>query len=250
MTVALPGIVAHRGYAGAFPENTLPALSAAFDAGVRAVEFDVQLSADGQAFVLHDTNLKRTAGIDADALALSTAQLSRMEVNESARLGDRFVGVGIPRLTDALALVLAEAGAHAFVELKPQSINAHPPGRAAATVVQDIQRSNAEDCSTLISFDAAALEQGRGAGLPSIGWVLPAYDDAARVAADALSPQFLFCDYRKLPAHPEPLWQGTWEWVIYEVTTPELAAQLASQGAQRIETMQLNVFVGRGELRQ
>ena len=63
------------------------------------------------------------------------------------------------------------------------------------------------------------------------------------MAADALSPQFLFCDYRKLPAHPEPLWQGTWEWVIYEVTTRELAAQLAAQGAQRIETMQLDVFV-------
>ncbi|MEL7451316.1 MAG: glycerophosphodiester phosphodiesterase family protein [Pseudomonadota bacterium] len=243
MTTASPGIVAHRGYAGAFPENTLPALRAAFDAGVHAVEFDVQLSADGHPFVLHDVNLQRTAGIDADALDLSAAQLSRMEVNETARLGDQFMGVGIPRLTDALALVVAEAGAHAFVELKPQSISAHPPGRAAARVVEDIHRCGAEHCSTLISFDTASLEQGHAAGLPSIGWVLPAYDDATHAAADALSPKFLFCDYKKLPPHPEPLWQGTWEWVIYEVTTRELAAQLFAQGAQRIETMQLDVFV-------
>ena len=38
-------LVAHRGNARDFPENTLPALQSAIDLGVRFLEFDIQLSA-------------------------------------------------------------------------------------------------------------------------------------------------------------------------------------------------------------
>ena len=56
----LPELVAHRGNAADFPENTLPALRSALDAGIPWVEIDVHLSADGVPFVIHDVRLDRT----------------------------------------------------------------------------------------------------------------------------------------------------------------------------------------------
>ena len=41
-----PKLVAHRGYAHAYPENTLLAIQQAVEAGAKYIEFDVLLSAD------------------------------------------------------------------------------------------------------------------------------------------------------------------------------------------------------------
>jgi glycerophosphoryl diester phosphodiesterase len=58
----LPEIVAHRGNAAEFPENTLQSLQSAVDLGLRWVEFDVQLTADRVPVVFHDSDLARVAG--------------------------------------------------------------------------------------------------------------------------------------------------------------------------------------------
>jgi glycerophosphoryl diester phosphodiesterase len=57
---SIPLIVAHRGAPTERPENTLAAFEAALDAGAGAVEFDVRVTADGHAVVIHDATLDRT----------------------------------------------------------------------------------------------------------------------------------------------------------------------------------------------
>lgn len=47
-------VQAHRGGAGLMPENTIPAMRHALDLGVNTLEFDLQLSSDGQVVVCHD----------------------------------------------------------------------------------------------------------------------------------------------------------------------------------------------------
>ena len=54
-------LVAHRGNALEFPENTLPAFESAVQLGCRWLECDVQLTADGTPFVVHDVDLLRVA---------------------------------------------------------------------------------------------------------------------------------------------------------------------------------------------
>lgn len=57
-------ITAHRGFSSKAPENTLPAFQAAIDSMSDYVEFDVQLTQDGEMIILHDSNLSRTCGVN------------------------------------------------------------------------------------------------------------------------------------------------------------------------------------------
>ena len=56
-------LIAHRGESKDAPENTLPAYQMAVDRGF-GFECDVYLSSDNRVFSFHDTNLKRTTGVD------------------------------------------------------------------------------------------------------------------------------------------------------------------------------------------
>lgn len=55
-----PLVVAHRGYSGVAPENTIPAFDAAWTLGCDFVELDLTLSVDGVPVVIHDDTLERT----------------------------------------------------------------------------------------------------------------------------------------------------------------------------------------------
>ncbi len=54
-----PLIIAHRGFSGRYPENTLASVRAALLLGVDFVEIDVQETADGELIVFHDHGLRR-----------------------------------------------------------------------------------------------------------------------------------------------------------------------------------------------
>lgn len=56
-------VAAHRGLWVNFPENSAPALRAAYDAGIEAIEVDLRTTADGVVVVSHDADLvKETTG--------------------------------------------------------------------------------------------------------------------------------------------------------------------------------------------
>jgi glycerophosphoryl diester phosphodiesterase len=55
-----PLVVAHRGYSGIAPENTMAAFSAAVNKGVAWIECDIRRTKDGEFVVLHDASLQRT----------------------------------------------------------------------------------------------------------------------------------------------------------------------------------------------
>jgi glycerophosphoryl diester phosphodiesterase len=53
-------IIGHRGAAAQAPENTIPSFHLALEQGADALEFDVRITRDGEAVVLHDQTLDRT----------------------------------------------------------------------------------------------------------------------------------------------------------------------------------------------
>ena len=53
-------VIGHRGNRAHAPENTLESFLEALALGADALEFDLQLSRDGQLVVFHDATLERT----------------------------------------------------------------------------------------------------------------------------------------------------------------------------------------------
>jgi len=231
----LPAIVAHRGNAAEFPENTLQALESAVDLGVSHVEFDVQLTADKVPVVFHDSDLNRVGDRAESVHDLTWAQLGETPVGEVKRFGRRFEFTYPPSLAQAVDAIAGWSGVTAFVEIKRSSIRKF--GREAVLRrVADVVRPALQRC-VLISFDLPSLKILRAMIGARIGWVLSEYDDAARAEAAALAPEFLFVNLERLPQGLEPLWPGPWEWVVYEVRDLQTARECQARGARFVETM-------------
>ena len=81
-------VIGHRGASAEAPENTLAAFQRAAELGVDGFEFDVRVTADGVAVVIHDPTLDRTTG-RADLVA--TTPLARLR---EADAGARFTADG------------------------------------------------------------------------------------------------------------------------------------------------------------
>lgn len=231
----LPDLIAHRGNAAEYPENTLPALRSALQLGARYVEFDVQLTADRQPILLHDSNLQRTAGVDRNALEMTLAELAEVQVNETQRLKGRFTDVGIPTLAQAVSVLESHPAATAFVELKRASLRAFGQ-EAFVSKVCDVLKPVARQC-VLISFDLAAVHHVRQSTAFRTGWVLSEYTSLSALKCEALAPDYVFCDHQLLTDNGARLWRGPWRWAVYEVTTRKLALELQARGAKLIETM-------------
>lgn len=229
----VPALIAHRGYPARFPENTLPGIEAALDAGARCVEFDLQLSADGVPLVIHDDNLRRTAGIECSVLDTPAAELRRIAVGEPGRFGDQFRRVSIPTLAETLALIADRDQVTAFVEIKRASLRRFGHERVLAPVLAALRGHEAR--CVAISFDDRAVAACRDAGL-RIGWAFEQWNDAARRRAETLAPDFLFCEIDILPAAQQPLWTGPWRWVAYQTCMAEVALTLAARGIGIVET--------------
>ena len=111
----IPVIVAHRGNAREFPENTIASLRSAIELGARYVEFDVHLSADEVPIVIHDDNLVRTAGRPESVFELNADDLLKIEASERTRFDDRFSDICIPSLEQVTELLAAHPQVTAFI---------------------------------------------------------------------------------------------------------------------------------------
>jgi glycerophosphoryl diester phosphodiesterase len=235
-------LIAHRGYAARYPENTRESLAAAVSVGARFLEFDIQLSADGVPVLLHDASLDRTAGRRGDVFDLSAADLTGIEVNENDRFGETFKGVRIPRLQEVAMDLSRWPGVIAFVEIKEESLNRFGTGFTLDRVLGAL--AQVLDFCVVISFSADAILEARRRCNCAIGWALPHWSEESHQTAIRLAPEYLFCDHLLLPPPAQALWQGPWRWVAYEVAETSLAQSLVRRGVHMIETMAIAEMMG------
>ena len=164
-----PHVVAHRGGGLLAPENTVAGIVSAAFFGQQMVEFDVKLSRDGVAFLLHDDTLDRTTDGTGPARDWDWAELA--ELDAGSWFDPRFEDEPLPTLKDA-ALACLDHGLAANVEIKPC------PGREAETgrlVALECARLWARSAHKplLSSFSTVALQAAR-AEVPdlSYGWLV------------------------------------------------------------------------------
>jgi glycerophosphoryl diester phosphodiesterase len=148
-----PRYAAHRGAGKLAPENTLAAMRAGFEHGYRMVEFDVKLSADGVAFLLHDDTLDRTTNARGPADALTWAELSRLDAGSWHSRA--YAGEKIPTFAEVAKWAIANAMA-CNVEIKPMPESERATGTAVTLEARALWR-NAPVPPLLSSFSEEAL---------------------------------------------------------------------------------------------
>jgi glycerophosphoryl diester phosphodiesterase len=148
-----PRLIAHRGAGEQAPENTLTAMRVGHAHGYRMVEFDVKLSADSVAFLLHDATLERTTTGRGRADALPWRELSGLDAGgwHSAK----YAGEPLPTLA-AIARWARTHGVACNIEIKPTPGRERETGGAVALDATALWR-DAEVPPLLSSFSEEAL---------------------------------------------------------------------------------------------
>lgn len=113
---SLSQVIAHRGSSGQAPENTLASLHLAGQQGIKWVEIDVMLSADGVPVIFHDDYLSRTTNGDGLIHKTSLNQLKRLDAGSWK--GQEYQQQTIPTLLEAIE-VISQYGMGLNLELKP-----------------------------------------------------------------------------------------------------------------------------------
>ena len=109
-------IIAHRGFSGIYPENTMLAFKKAIEIGADGIELDVHLSKDGQVMIIHDEALKRTTGLDGVISDYTRAELEKISAGKTKN--DEFGFTPIPSLEEYLAFMAEHKDKFTNIELK------------------------------------------------------------------------------------------------------------------------------------
>ncbi|MCY4546119.1 MAG: glycerophosphodiester phosphodiesterase [Gemmatimonadetes bacterium] len=119
-----PLVIAHRGGAAQWPENTLYAFRNAIESGADALEFDVHATSDGKLVVIHDATVDRTTDGSGRVDGMTWAALQELDAgyhwtpDDGASFPYRGMGLKVPSLAEALSTL---TDARMIIELKAVS---------------------------------------------------------------------------------------------------------------------------------
>ena len=156
-------VTAHRGASSSYPENTMAAFRGAYEQGADWIELDVQQSADGVIFIMHDTNFLRTCGVNKNTWEVPWDEIRTYDAGK--RFSKKFAGEPVPLLSDAIDYAKL-AGIRLNIELKPTGHETD----FEKSVVDIVREANFEGDCIITSQNYSVLER------------VKAYDEEIRTA--------------------------------------------------------------------
>ena len=147
-------VIAHRGFSGRAPENTLSAFGKAIEAGADMIELDVRESKDGELVVIHESDLSRTTNGSGRVGNLTAVALKRLDAGAS--FSAEFAGERIPTLSQVFDMVRGKILLN--VEIKTDVVTLEI---VTEKVLALIHRCEMRDQVILSSFDPRALSHSR-----------------------------------------------------------------------------------------
>ena len=136
-------VTAHRGDSAYFPENTIPAFQSAIDKNSDWIELDVQEAMDGTIIVMHDSNFRRTVGLNKNVWDLSYYEIRSLDAG----------GSYIPTLEEVVSL--AKGRIKLNIEIKPSGHEKNLE-RSVAEIISAYELEN--EC-IVSSFSASSLKK-------------------------------------------------------------------------------------------
>ena len=215
-------------------------MRAGYEHGYRMVEFDVKLSADGVAFLLHDDTLERTTDARGPADALTWEELSRLDAGSWH--SREYAGERIPTFAAVAQWAIAN-GVACNVEIKPMPGKESMTGTAVTLEAQKLWR-DATAPPLLSSFSEESLAAARSAA-PDLQRALLLEkipldwrERLSRLGCTALDP-----DYRELSAEiVAAAREAGYRVMTYTPNDPRVVAKLVSWGVDTIITDAIDVI--------
>ena len=164
-------VVAHRGFAGVFPENTLTAVNGAYDRGADAVEVDVMMAEDRVPIIMHDDKVDRTTNGTGLVSSFTSAQLHQLDA--CTKFGSKWSPCPVPLAREVMEA--AKGRGRLLLHLKGPW-----PAGAIDTLLRLIQSEGIRHQAVVIDFDTLTLKHvrrvdpGITVGLLTTGMVDPA----------------------------------------------------------------------------
>jgi|TARA_B100002003_G_scaffold247119_1_gene278055 glycerophosphoryl diester phosphodiesterase len=93
-------VVAHRGFSGEYPENTVIAFDEALKLEVDMIELDIHLSRDHELIIIHDATVDRTSNGNGSVGNMTLSEIKRLDAG--SWMDTRFKGVSFLTLEEAL----------------------------------------------------------------------------------------------------------------------------------------------------
>jgi len=146
-------VVAHRGFSGVAPENTLVAFKKAIEVGSDMIELDVRLSKDGEVVVIHDESVERTTSGKGRVIDLTVEELKRLDAG--SKFHPSFSGERIPSLREVMQL--AHDRIQVNIELKNGEYGKWTFVDLAERTLLEVERAGMADRVFFSSFDPSIL---------------------------------------------------------------------------------------------
>lgn len=245
-----PVLIAHRGYSGRYPENTLLAYQAAYQHGARFMECDLQLSIDRVPFVHHDASLMRMSGVDSDIRDTRAKVIKSLNATYPARFDQEFSDNEFTTFRKLCKWLKSHSDVTMFVEIKQESIDRFGIPVFVDEVYRRIAKAEIEQQCVIISFNPEVVEYTRKISSMQSGWVLPAWNDQVEERVKTLKPEFVFSSVDLIPEDDAAVWKGSWQWALYNLDDVDSAVHMANRGFRYLETNQIGDLMSSPALKQ
>jgi glycerophosphoryl diester phosphodiesterase len=147
-------VIAHRGASAYYPENTRAAFEAAIELGADMVEFDVQLSRDGEVVVFHDEKISRCTNGRGRISDYTLAELRKLDAG--SWFNNKFKGATIPTLHETLAICRDKIAVN--IEIKTEAVADMATGGIEEKCLKIVEQSGMRDHVIFSSFDPRAIK--------------------------------------------------------------------------------------------
>ncbi|MBW8012426.1 MAG: hypothetical protein FVQ83_14520 [Chloroflexi bacterium] len=140
-----PQLIAHRGGPVDHPENTLAAFRQAIEDGVNWLEFDVQMTKDGELVVFHDETIERTTNGEGALKDFTLVELQDLDAGE---------GEVVPTFEEVI-----ELAKNAGVDILPEVKSPHLYLGIEQAMVDVVIAADYVEHTIFQSFDAESLDK-------------------------------------------------------------------------------------------
>lgn len=227
-------LVAHRGQKFTLPENTIESIQQAISCGARAVEFDVQMTADHVPVVCHNSTLLETAGVNINITKTNYSDLKNINVGEKSRFAEQYLSVTLPSLQNMVTMLKETPDVMVFVELKNESIEVFGVECLVKQVLS--QLTPIQKHCVVIADNLQALLTLRQQSTIPVGWIIHRWHENDLKLAKKCEVDYMVVNYEYYAGHDYDFAADNWHWMVYETSDADKALALFNQGIGFVET--------------